>query len=442
MLPLLSRVKSRSLPMCTAALAFFWCCAGIAAAESPPLPSLDETIAAAGTSEQSNRLTTDNRAQLAAVKALRSWPRTSAEDESRIATALGMLLQGSDPAIQLHAANALGHRDRREFIPLLLAASESNPHLLRNLVASLPNREANPPMEALRSALNAQNPRARAAAVELVGLCKAMALRPEVEALLDSDASGWVQTAAAEALGRLAASQSAPVLERAVRRTPPIIPAIDALWACGSDAQVPALIALLDSANAYVQTASVRALTRIKVVNPKPVCDALAGMIERESPAASPYAASVLLRYHDARGPSLFRRAIRSNSVPWETKFAFVQAARDFGGPDTVPLLHEMLALGWRSNFGVERALANIGDVSSGPLLWSAYLQMPIRRVVSGWCVTTGGYREALPVLEFCADRELLAQISARADQTTEKSEQRALCALVDRIEERLSSKP
>ena len=426
--------------MCVTALACFWCCAGTAAA-SRPLRSLDDTISAAGISEQSNRPAKDNGARLAAVQALRSWPHTSAEEENRIASALGTLLQASDPAIQSHAALALGKRGRREYIPVLLAASESNPHLLRNFVASLPDGEANPPMEALYSTLNAQNPRARAAAVELVGRCKAMALRPQVEALLDSDASGWVQAAAAEALGRLAASQSAPVLERAVRRTPPIIPAIDPLGACGSDAQVPALIALLDSENAYVQTASVRALTRIKVVNPKPVCDALAGMIERESPAAFPYAASVLLRYHDARGPSLFRRAIKSNSVPWETKFPFVQAARDFGGPDAVPLLHEMLALGWRSNFGVEKALADIGDVSSGPLLWSAYLQSPIRRVVSGWCATTGGYRDALPVLEFCADRELLAKISERADKTTEKSERRALCALVDRIEARLSSK-
>jgi hypothetical protein len=343
-----------------------------------------------------------------------------------------------------YASEALGQRGRIEFLPQLFAMMDCEPNLFSDffLVRNLNERER-PPEELLRAGLRSSFEMARASIINLIADYKLSAMRKEIEKLLLTDSSAWVRGAAAAALRRIGAPESAPALQRAIEKDPTNAAAFEAIAVLGGDAQVPTLLAFLDSSNPSPRNWALRALAEIKVKKQQPLIEAFLRELEKDPERPSLVAAAGLARFHDRRALPFLRKIVETKQKEdYADDRMCARAIANAGGPDAVALLNEMVVSGWRRHGSdVEEALAKLGDPSSARIVWPLYEKNPMRLVVSGWCGTIGGYRQAIRVLAACADKELLESIRARAALATDYPEKDALQRVVAQIEQRLTGK-
>ena len=407
-----------------------------------PVGSLDDILALASGAGPATATSQIHAQRRDAVDRLRGWPAASAEQEARIAAALGELLSSDDQELRHRAAMALGMRGHVEFLSELFGRLECEPGLFRSFYFGQPNNCAAPPDAMLRAGLLSDNATAREYVVEITGWYHIAAFRDEVEQLLDKDPSGWVRRESAVALQRIGSVRSAPALQRAIEKDSRNDAAFYALGALGTDAQVPTLVRLLADSDSKTRTLALRALAYIKVTNPEPVIAALLRVLEQNPDRPLLIAASALARYKDQRALPFLRQLVVNTTLDFDSQRTCIRAIANLDGPESLALLHEMIGMRRFYRGEIEDVLVQRSDPSSGEVVWAAYLKSPLRLVVSGWCATTGGYTDALRVLRVCADKKLLEKIRARAGETDEKREKRALTNLVAQIEWRLSGVP
>jgi HEAT repeat protein len=308
-----------------------------------------------------------------AIRQLGVRPAASPEEETKITATLGKLLSDNDRRLHHVAAWALGERGKIEFVPQLFAVMESEPQLFRSFYLARLNRGGGgPPEEMLRAGLLSRVDTVRENIVDLIGLYRAATFRQEVENLLDRDPSGFVRRQAAFALARIGAVESAPVLQRAIEKDPGNDGAFYALSYLASDAQVPSLLATLNSDNAKTRAQALATLSSIKVTNPKPVIDALYRALEQTPDRPPLLAAAALARYKDQRALPFLRQIVAGRRQELNGERTCVRAIASLGSPESLALLHEMVGTGWCRGGDLEDELVKIADPSSGPVVWAA----------------------------------------------------------------------
>jgi HEAT repeat protein len=415
------------------------CTASAGAAAAAARPQLDEVIAIATSANPRGTAVRASSDAINAIKLLGKWTTASADDEAKIAAVLEELLEFDDPPIRRAAAGSLGGRGRSEIVPRLATLFAFDPRLFTQFYMFGPEaRTPTPPLNLLLAALRSDQWQVRDDSLTVVTRYKVAGLREEAERIVELDPASSVRREAGLALEKIGTAKSVAVLTRVAVRYPDNDAALRALGALGGDAEVPVLLTLLEgNTNATVRRNVLWALWRIKLTEPKPMLDGLVRVLEQDPMLLS--AATILAGYHDARALKYLRRIVET---PRQWEFmedeGCVRAIADVGGPGATKLLNELVANGWYSRAFIERELVKIGDANSARVVWSAYLEHPVRRVISGWCATTAGYREAFPVLAAYADRELLEKIRARASETPECAEEKALSGLITSIEQRL----
>ena len=418
------------------------CCSGMAAASALSNLPLDDILAIASGTRPASAYLSEPVYQHDAIRTLGYRPLTTAQEETKIAATLGALLSAEDTSLHKYAAEALGYRGRVEFLPQLFAMMDCEPHLFSDFfLTPAMNQRERPPEELLRAGLRSSFEGARSCIINLIAEYKLTAMRKEIEKLLETDSSARVRGRAAAALRKLGATESAPALQRAIEKDPSNASALEALGVLGSDAQVPTLLAFLDSHNPGTRDWAVRALAEIKVKKEQPLVEAYLRILEKNPERPPLMAAAGLARFHDRRALPFLRKIIetKEREDPQADRIC-ARAIANAGGPEAVALLNEMVVSGWRRRGGdVEEAMAKLGDPSSARIVWPLYEKNPMRSVVSGWCMTIGGYKQAIKVLAACADKELLESIRARAALATDYPEKDTLRRVVAQIEQRLA---
>ena len=408
---------------------------------------LDELLAIASGGPEAPVLTPEPVKPIHAVASLGYRRVASPEEESKIAATLAALLSTKD--LNAEAAEVLGRRGRMEYLPQLFDRLEGELYLFLRFFSGLQVRQMQrreripleePAIDILRAALRSPKTETRWRVLSVVGDLKSAALREDVEELLETDPEREVRNVAAYTLGKIGAPQSAAALQRVIERDASNYAAFYALNAVGGDAQVPMLLRLVDSIH---RRAALKALSLIHVTDPQPLVEAFVRVLQEEPETPSLSAAAGLARYHDARALPFLRRLVEIQQQDFEDDRTLVRAIANVGGADAIALLNEMVGPSWhkrqRSRGDLETVLAECGDPSSARAVWALYLKYPARRVISGWCATTGGYTDAFRVLAACSDAELLESIRDRSVETTESTERRLLLKVITKIEARLS---
>jgi HEAT repeat protein len=432
------------------------CPAAITRGGSYSSVSIDDLLMIATRVEPTTETTKDHPSRRDAISELGERANISVEEEAKIGPVLGACLRADDSNIRYAAAAALGRLGNTQFVPELFARLETEPNLFSIFFFVRRVRAEGPPEAMLYAGLRASNAEARHVIIQIISAYKIVSFRPEIERVLEADNSNHVRRAAALALGTIGNAESICVLERALQNDPRNDGAVDAVGKLGGDAQVPTLLPLLYAADAQVRAHALQSLSSLKVKDARPICGAFLKILQEHSEQPFLSVACALARRKDPRVLPFLRRIVEARSESGIADLTrdvvgqsglnnvgqtHVLAIANIDGPESTALLNEMIGCGYREGFGLEDELAKRADSSSGPLIWAAYLKDPIRRIVSGWCATTGGYRSAPKVLAACADKELLEKIRARANETTEKSEKRALTSLVTQIEQRFAQK-
>jgi HEAT repeat protein len=434
--------RYRALLQRAAAVVISIACCGTAAADGLWNLPLDDILAIASGARPSPVYLPEPVYQSNAIHTLGYKPAASPEEETKIAATLGKLLTAEDTSLHTEAAKALGLRGRVEFVPQLFALIETEPYLFSAFFAARQlKRGAGPSEKMLRAGLRSKVDKARERIMAVIGDFKMVTMRKEIEKLLEGDPSESVRHQAGYALRKLGAVESAPVLQRAIETDPRNHGAFYALSALGGDAQIPTLLAALDSGDELTKTRALQTLSEIKVTNSKPLVEAFLRVLQQEPGAPSLSAASGLARFNDQRALPFLRRIAEIQPPDLGKDRICVSAIANAGGPDAVALLNEMLVNRWRNRGHLEEAMEKLGDPSSARLVWAIYKKNPMRTVVSGWCMTIGGYKKAIRVLAACADKELLESIRAHAALTTGYPEKETFDRLVVLIEQRLSAK-
>ena len=361
--------------------------------------------------------------------------RGSLSDEIMIVSALQKLRKSMDRGLADGAILALGKRDRRELIPEFFAEIETNPYAVRTFFYSMPGRQTNPPVAHLNAALNCRNPDARCVAVELVWWTKAIALRPAVEKLAVSDPADAVRADAASCLGILGNRESVPALRKALYGTPYVQQiAAYALTRVGGNAEVEVLLPFLKSRDAETRRLLAKGVGDMQLKDSKPVCDALLPLLSDPSFQVRAGAIESLGRFKDSRAIPGIRATVAVRSkTHWEDMFTIVDALASIGTEAAADVLNEMLRLGYTRHTHIEEAVTQLGFASSGRAAWDAYLLDPVHWI-RGSDVPMGGYKQARPVLEKCADVEVFRAIRLRASRTTETTEKRFLNDLTGKL--------
>ena len=415
------------------------------AAELPESATLDEVLALATRPEQPSKAGGADVERLNALQRLQHWPKSSAEDEARIAAAFNLSLDTTNANIRNAGAAGLGSRAHREAIPKILALGEKDPALIDCFFMPYAEsyrlgRKVDPPIELLRAGLRSRNPEARRAILHAIASCRAVALRADLEAVLESDASDRVRDAAASALCQLRLSESAPALRRAFAAGLQREGVVYALTQLGNDADIAAVLPLLKSKQESLRRTVAAGLSTAKLVNSRPACDSLLEALRDPSKDVRLAAIRALGHFREPRAIPPIRETLTDPQRPIsaDDRRTYVDAVSAIGGPEAIRLLEDMVQMGFRTHFGLERALAQFASESSGRAVWDAYLQDPIR-TNRGSDIRSVGYRAALEVLAACADAELLQQIREHLSATQDRYERKALEELIGRIQARLN---
>jgi hypothetical protein len=438
------------------AFIFVLCSVNTIKAESDSDISLDRLLAIAANRPPIPDNLSGRDSRRKAIQLLGSRATTSIDDETRIVATLGQILADKDCGVSrqvsavdfsnhcIEAAEALGRRGHIQFVPQFFAMMDCEPSLfLAFWSARRLNQGDAPPKELLQKGLRSPLESTRRHILSVIVDFEMTVMRTDVEKLVADDPERSVRSLAAMALRKIGDSRSAHVLLRAVEKDNGNIAAFEALAVVGNDAQVPALLALLNRSAGAIRDSVLKTLAQMPVTRPQPLSGVFLRELQQNPERPSLYAAAGLARFHDRRALPFLRKIVETNlQEDYEKGRMCARAIADAGGPDAVALLHEMVVSGWRRRHGeAEEALARLGDPSSARIVWPIYEKNPMRMVVSGWCGQIVGYKPALKVLAACADKELLESIRARAALATD-DEKGALQRVIAKIEQRLSGIP
>lgn len=410
-------------------------------ARLPESADFEEVLALATRREQPSKESGYDDDRRNALYRLQIWPKASAKDEARMVAAFQQSLRATTGNIRSAGASGLGKRGHTAAIPTIFKLGEKEPGLIVSFFNGYTHgREVEPPIDLLRRGLRSKNPDMRRAILTAIASCKAVTLRVEVEALLDSDRSETVCEQAASTLWQLGLPESAAALRRALARGLRSEYVAFGLTQLGTDADVAAVLPLLKSDRELLRRAVAEGLSRANLSNPRPACDALLEALHDPSNDVRVAAVRALGRFREARAITPIRELVTHppRPIPRHELSTYVDAISTIGGPEAINLLDDMMQLGFSHHFGLERALARFGSPSSARAVWEAYLRDPIR-ANPGSDVLTRGYGEALDVLVACADAELLVKIQERLAATKDSDERRALASVSERIQARLT---
>lgn len=412
------------------------------AAELPQSSELDDVIVWATPDEQPDGRDGYDNGRAMAIRQLRGWPKTTAEDEARIAAALLKCLHSSNGNARNDGAFALGDRNHSEVIPLIFELGEKDPGLISIFFACYTGyRKVEPPIDLFRKGLGSKNPVTKQAILSAIRSCKAVALRTEIEALLESDSSDDVRDDAASTLMQLGLRESAPAFRRAWASGYQQASVIYGLTRLGNEADIAKLLPLLKSKDESLRRTVTASFSTVKLRNPKPVCDAVLGDLRDPSKTVRFQAIQTLSHFRDSRAIPQIRELVThpAHDFSWDDRGPYVEAISAIGGREAVRLLDDMVQMDFRSYFGLEDALTRFGSPSSGRAIWKAYLKDPIRVNPAGGDVPSIGYYDARDVLAACADAELLQYIRQRFATASDYYEKDALAKVIGRIQARLN---
>ena len=413
-------------------------CVAAGAAEIPASATLDEVLSLATRQEPSNIDLEYHTERCSALKRLGEWPKTSAADETRITDALLAALSERADGIKTAGIWSLGDRGHSEAIPAIITLGEKQPIFIQSFFQRyLRHPHAEPPVKFLRPGLLSKNWSVQYEILRAIVSCKAVALRADVEAVLDSDSSDTILVQAALALGELGLRESVPALRRAFAKRPQLGGAAWALTQVGDEADITAMIPLLRSKDEDVRRNVASVFSSAKIGNSRAACDALLETLNDPSESIQMAAVEALAHFKDPRALVPIRELLK-RPVSWHDHWTYVEAISAIGGKEALTLLNDMVAMGWLRHFGLEKALIHYASPSSARAVWKEYLKNPIR-ANPGSDVLVTGYFEALDVLAACADSELFLDIRVRKIESIDPHEKAALGELLERIKARLN---
>ena len=412
----------------------------VGAAELPKSATLDDVLALATRPERPAKESGNDDERCTALRRLQDWPLAAPEDEARIAAAFTSSLRATNSNICNAGAWGLGRRGHSEAIPTIFELAEKDCNLIGCFFQNYTlGREVEPPLDYLRRGLRSKNPDTRAATLDAIPSCKAVTLRPELEATLATDPSSRVRDYAASALYQLRLRESSPVFRRALASGPESEYVAYGLTQLGSDADIAAVLPLLKSKNESLRRTVAAGLSTANLTNSRPACDALLEAIRDPSHDVRIATIRALGHFREPRAIAPIREIIAHPPQPisWNDGHYYVDAVSAIGGADAIALLDDMVA-GFRKHSGLEAALVRFATPSSARAVWAVYLKDPIR-ANPGSELPSAGYKDSLDVLTACADAELLREIQARLSASKDYYENRALEKLVPKIQARLN---
>lgn len=421
------------------ALAFFvvFLLAASAAAELPSSASLDDVLALATRREQVTPANGYDLDRCRAVQRLQDWPEASPENESRIADALQKALRASSGNIRVAGAMGLGRRRHGEVIPQIFALGVKDPSLVSAFfqVYAL-HRQTEPPVALLRRGLRSKNPALRQAILQATAACHATSLHVEARKVLTSDPAEWVREEAARTLTELGTPDAVPALRRALAVGLQRESVVFGLTQLGADADVAAVLPLLQAKRENLRRAVAEGLSNAKLVDPRPACDVLLTALHDPSAEVRFASLRALAHFREERAIPAVRELLTHppRPVSWDDCEAYVQAISTIGGLEAIQLLDDMVGMGFGQRVDLNRALARFAAPSSGRAVWQAYLRAPIREPVD----FHGMFEEVGWVLAACADEELLVQIQERLRTSNDPKETIILQGVVEQVQARL----
>ena len=408
-----------------------------AAAELPASATLDDVLALATRREQPTQVNGYDLDRCRAVERLQAWPETSPANEARIASAFQDALHATSGNIRATGAMGLGRRGHGEAIPQIFAFGSEDPNLIGCFFSSYSfNRKIEPPVALFRRGLRSKNPDLRRAILLAIASCHAVALHVEVQRALASDPAEWVRDVAARTLTELNPPETVPALRRSLASGLQRENVVFGLTQLGGDADVAAVLPLLQAKRENLRRAVAEGLSGAKLVNSRPACDALLAALHDPSDNVRFAAVRALAHFRDERAIPAIRELLDHppRPVSWDDCQAYVEALSAIGGREAIKLLNDMVGMGFRSNVDLNRALARFASPSSGQAVWKEYLRNPIHEPLD----FHGMFEEVVRVLVACADADLLKQVRERLDASNDSDEKFRLGEAVTEIEEKL----
>lgn len=412
----------------------------VGAAELPKSATLDDVLALATRPERPTKESGNYVERSNALRRLEDWPPAAPEDEARIAAAFTSSLRATNCNIRNAGARGLGRRGHSEAIPTIFELAEKDSDLIGCFFQLYTlGREVEPPLDYLRRGLRSKNPYTRTNTLAAIAYCKAVSLRPELEAALATDPSSVVRDRAASALSQLRLRESVPALRRALAAGLESQGVAYGLTQLGSDEDIAAVLPLLKSKSECVRITVATGLSTANLANPRPACDALLEAMHDPSNDVRIATIQALGHFREPRAIAPIREIMTHPPVPISMNDGghCVDAVSAIGGADAIALLDGMVA-DFRKHYGLEEALVRFATPSSARAVWAEYLKDPIR-ANPGSDVTSTGYRSSIDVLAACADAELLREIQERLSASKDYYEKLALEELVPKIQARLS---
>ena len=407
------------------------------AADLPASATLDDVLALATRREQTTQANGYDLDRCRALERLQNWPQTSPANETRIAAAFQQALHATSGNIRVAGAWGLGRRGHGEAIPQIFALGAEDPNLIGCFFQLYTqNRKIEPPVALLRRGLRSRNPNLRQAVLQAIISCHATALHIEVQKVLASDPVEWVREVAARTLTEIHPPETVPALRRALASGLQRESVVFGLTQLGGDADVAAVLPLLQAKRENLRRAVAEGLSGAKLVNTRPACDALLAALHDPSADVRLACVRALAHFREERAIPAIRELLTHSPRPvsWEDCQAYVEAISAIGGPEAIKLLDDMVGMGFSHHVDLNRALARFASPSSGQAVWAAYLRDPIHEPLD----FHGVLEEVVEVLVACADSDLLTQIRERVAASNDPDEKFRFGEAVMRIQERL----
>lgn len=295
--------------------------------------------------------------------------------------ALKRAFEHSSADVRRRAAQALGRLGARDLSDGIIELLRKDPDGAAQYLSALGYQSDAKALLAILPYTSSANAQCRRSAVTALRFFKIDGAREAVEKAL-GDPAWEVRLAAVESLGKIADRRSVPALLRALRDANPLIvrDAIPVIVVLGDDAAVPSLLELLKAPDEDVRWSVCLYIGKMRLVDARPVGDALLLLLDDPSPKIQQAAIGSLGGLRDKRAVPRLLQVIADPvhsqlENPWiRPQAAAMFALGQIGDASAIPALVKYLDVP-EAGITVAETLATIGDPAAAKYLFEHYVR-------------------------------------------------------------------